>query len=92
MAILFFLAMELLEGDTMAVWIRTIPAGGWGTCWRTAREAAEGLAYAHKKGVVHRDVKPANLWRTADRQPHQVARLRAGPAGQDRDDHRGPDG
>ena len=28
---------------------------------RIAREAAEGLAYAHRQGVIHRDVKPENV-------------------------------
>jgi TolB-like protein len=28
---------------------------------RLAREAAEGLAYAHRQGVIHRDVKPENI-------------------------------
>jgi len=33
---------------------------------RIAREAAQGLEYAHRHGVVHRDVKPENLLLTED--------------------------
>ncbi|MDY3555456.1 protein kinase [Gemmata sp. JC717] len=57
-----FLAMELLEGESLADWLRRgerIPAG-WAA--RLGRQAAEGLAAAHARGVVHRDIKPGNLW------------------------------
>ena len=33
---------------------------------RIAREAAQGLQYAHEHGVVHRDIKPENILLTAD--------------------------
>jgi serine/threonine protein kinase len=62
-----FLAMESLEGESLADWLRRegpLPAA-WAA--RLGQQAAEGLAIAHARGVVHRDIKPANLWLEAPR-------------------------
>lgn len=55
-----FLVMELIEGPTLQTWLaeQTRP---WPTVLEVFQQAAEGLAAAHVKGIVHRDFKPSNV-------------------------------
>jgi serine/threonine-protein kinase len=49
------LAMELVEGETLPI---GLPLD---TALNYARQIAEALEYAHRRGVVHRLLKPANV-------------------------------
>ena len=56
-----FLVMEYVEGSSLYDWLKQhgrLPIDWACEC---IRQAALGLEYAHRKGVVHRDVKPNNL-------------------------------
>jgi hypothetical protein len=57
-----FLAMPLLAGETLEARLEREGRLPVAEVLRVGREAAEGLAAAHAAGLVHRDVKPANLW------------------------------
>ena len=57
-----FLAMPLLQGETLADRLRREGVLPLPEALRVAREVAEGLDVAHRRGLVHRDIKPANLW------------------------------
>jgi serine/threonine protein kinase len=58
-----FLAMERLEGCTLEEWLRRQPGPVTPKAVaKVARNVLRGLAAAHAKGIVHRDIKPNNLW------------------------------
>jgi serine/threonine protein kinase len=58
-----FLAMQLLRGESLEDRLKR--TGGrlpLPEVLRVGREIAEGLAAAHARGLVHRDIKPTNVW------------------------------
>ena len=57
-----FVAMPLLRGESLEDRLRRDGLLPVPEALRIAREAAEGLAAAHRRGLIHRDVKPANIW------------------------------
>jgi len=58
----WFLAMEMLEGESVGDRLRREGRIDWIDALRFAREALRSLAEAHSKGIVHRDLKPDNLF------------------------------
>ena len=57
----YFMAMEYVEGRTLADILRSDQALTSAQAADIASEVAAALAFAHRNGVVHRDVKPANI-------------------------------
>lgn len=57
----WFLAMELVEGRSLAHFLKTWGRFSEQNAIVLARQALTGLAVAHAAGIVHRDVKPDNL-------------------------------
>jgi urea transport system substrate-binding protein len=57
-----YLAMELLQGESVEAVLGRGELVSWREAVRIARETATGLAAAHESGLIHRDIKPANIF------------------------------
>src|SRR5208283_5269545 len=62
-----FMAMQFLEGEPLDGRLKRAGRLPLAEVLRIGRETAEGLGAAHKRGLIHHDIKPANLWLEGDR-------------------------
>ena len=61
-----YIAMEFLPGRTLGDFTATDRRLPDGEIFEVAARVAEGLDYAHRQGVIHRDIKPGNIIFDAD--------------------------
>lgn len=56
-----YLVMDFVEGETLASMLQKRGALSSSECLKILWQAASALDYAHDKGVLHKDIKPANI-------------------------------
>jgi serine/threonine protein kinase len=61
-----FIAMEYIEGKNLKMLLGERKKFPYDQVSEIVAEVAEALDYAHRKGIIHRDVKPANIIITTD--------------------------
>ena len=70
----YYMVMEFIRGENLKAYISSNPKGlPLDDALRIASQIADALDYAHKNGMIHRDVKPANIMFVDD--THQQAIL-----------------
>ena len=62
----YFIVMELVEGPTLAEMVENDKRLPEAVAIDFAAQICNGLSYAHRQGLLHRDVKPANVLVTKD--------------------------
>ncbi len=56
-----YIVMEYVEGKSVAQLLQTRGRLGSDSAVDIGTQACDGLEYAHRQGIIHRDVKPGNL-------------------------------
>jgi len=61
-----FFVMEYGDGESLDKILKRDHFLPWGNALNVATQVARGLKHAHDKGILHRDVKPGNMFVTTD--------------------------
>jgi serine/threonine protein kinase len=56
------LAMELLEGETLAAYLERVEVLDWATFAPVLTGIVSAVEAAHQAGIIHRDLKPSNVF------------------------------
>jgi serine/threonine protein kinase len=57
-----YIVFEYLSGGTLAEYMRKAGQRSLDEVLRLGRQLSRGLAHLHKRGLIHRDVSPENVW------------------------------
>jgi serine/threonine-protein kinase len=72
-----YYVMPFIEGESLRERILRSGAIPRGEAIRIAREVADALDYAHRQGIVHRDIKPGNILLSQGTRSWQTSASRA---------------
>lgn len=61
-----FLAMQYLQGESLAGRLQKQNKVAWPESLKIIREVVKGLGVAHESHLIHRDIKPDNIWLEVD--------------------------
>ncbi|HVE87185.1 MAG TPA: protein kinase, partial [Myxococcales bacterium] len=72
---IYYIAMEFVEGITLAQVVATEGSIEWSRCLNIAQQVCRSLREAHKAGIIHRDLKPANVMICNEETDHDLVKV-----------------